>query len=131
MRGDHSPKEIAMKMQASLTFAATVLLSSVTVASAANMTNPAKASDTLSLTTAQQKTAWKDIYMPSWLNQKAPSGFRVIIGAVVPNSVTTAAVPSKAAGAVPSLKPYDFAMVQKKLAIVNPSDRKIAEVITG
>jgi hypothetical protein len=49
---------------------------------------------------------------------------------VVPNSVTTAPVPSKAAHAVPLLKPYDFAQVQKKLVIVNPSDKKIVEVIT-
>ncbi len=32
---------------------------------------------------------------------------------------------------VPVLNPYDFAMVQGKLLIVNPSDRKIAEMITG
>jgi hypothetical protein len=31
---------------------------------------------------------------------------------------------------VPSLKPYDFAMTPRKLLIVNPSDKKIAEVIT-
>jgi hypothetical protein len=31
---------------------------------------------------------------------------------------------------VPLLKPYDFAMVQKKIVIVNPSDKKIVEVIT-
>ena len=41
------------------------------------------------------------------------------------------AVPSKAARAVPSLRPYDFAMVQGKLLIVNPSDKKVAEVISG
>lgn len=44
--------------------------------------------------------------------------------------MTTASVPRKAASDVPSLKPYDFAMLQKKLLIVNPADRKIAEVIT-
>ena len=118
-----------MKIQTSLALAAAVLLSGVTAASAATTSNPAKASDTLSLTSRQQKTAWNDLYV-SWLNQKAPSGFHAIIGAVVPNSVTTAPVPSKAAHAVPSLKPYDFAMMQKKLVIVNPSDKKIVEVIT-
>jgi hypothetical protein len=50
---------------------------------------------------------------------------------VIPDSVTAAAVPSKAARSVPSLQPYDFVMVQGKLLIVNPSDKKIAEVITG
>jgi hypothetical protein len=50
---------------------------------------------------------------------------------VVPKTVTTAPVNTKAAEAVPALKPYRFAMVQKKLIIVNPLDHKIAEVITG
>jgi Protein of unknown function (DUF1236) len=67
--------------------------------------------------------------MPS-LNQ-APSGFAVTIGATVPKSVTMAPVNTKAAEAVPALKPYRFAVVQKKLIIVNPLDHKIAEVITG
>ena len=119
-----------MKKQTSIALAAAVLLSGVAAASAANMSNPAKAGDTLNLTSTQQKTAWNDLYVPS-LNQKAPSGFHAIIGAVVPNSLTTAPVPSKAARAVPSLEPYDFAMVQKKLVIVNPADKKIVEVITG
>lgn len=119
-----------MKTQASIALAAAVLLAGATAASAATMSNSAKASDTLSLTSTQQKTAWRDLYKPS-LNQAAPSGFNVAVGAVIPNSVTTAPVSSKAARAVPSLKPYDFAMIQKKLVIVNPSDKKIAEVITG
>lgn len=118
-----------MKKQ-SITLAAALLLSSVAAGSAATMPGQAKASDTLNLTSTQQKTAWDDLYMPS-LNQKAPSGFNPIVGAVIPNGVATAAVPSKAAKAVASLRPYDFAMVQGKLVIVNPSDKKIAEVITG
>jgi hypothetical protein len=118
-----------MKKQ-SIALAAALVLSSVAAASAATMPGLAKASDTLNLSSRQQKTAWNDLYMPS-LNQRAPSGFNTIVGAVLPDSVTTAVVPSKAAQAVPSLRPYDFAMVQRKLVIVNPSDKKIAEVITG
>ena len=120
-----------MKKQASIALAAAVLLlSSAAGVSAATGSSPANASDTLSLNSTQQKTAWNDLYMPS-LNQKAPSGFHAIVGDVVPNSVTTAPVTNKAAQAVPSLMPYDFAMVQNKLVIVNPSDRKVVEVITG
>ena len=121
-----------MKKQTSIALAAALVLSGITMASAAPMSNAsaAKAGDTLNLTSTQRKTAWNDIYMPL-LNQQAPSGFNATVGAVVPNSVTTAPVPSKAASAVPALKPYNFAMVQKKLVIVNPADRKIAEVITG
>ena len=65
------------------------------------------------------------------LNQRVPSGFKATVGAMLPREVTTAPVNSKAVSAVPALKPYDFAMVQKKLVIVNPSDHKIAEVIAG
>jgi len=119
-----------MKKQISLALAAAVLLSGVTAASAATMSHAAKAGDTLSLTSTQQKTAWSDLYMES-MNQAAPSGFDPVIGAVVPNSVTTAPVPPKAASAVPALKPYDFAQLQNKVVIVNPSDNKIAEVISG
>jgi hypothetical protein len=119
-----------MKKQTSITLAPVMLLAGVTAAAAATMSNSAKASDTLNLTSTQQRTAWRDLYTPS-LNQTAPSGFDATVGAVVPNSVTMAPVASKAARAVPSLKPYDFALIQKKLVIVNPSDKKIAEVITG
>jgi len=117
-----------MKKQAPLALAAAVLLAGVTAASAAGVTP--SASNSLTLSSSQQKTAWNDLYMGS-LNQKTPAGFSIKVGAVVPNSITTAPVTAKAAHAVPALKPYDFAMVQKKLVIVNPSDRKIADVITG
>jgi len=107
--------------------AAALLMTSATVAMAASAT---KAADVLDLTNAQQMTAWKDIYMPS-LNQKAPSGFDAVVGAVVPNGVAIAPVPNKAATAVPALRPYDFAMTEGKLVIVNPSDKKIAAVIAS
>ena len=87
------------------------------------------ANDLLSLSSTQRKTAWKDLYTGS-LNQKAPAGFSAVAGAVVPNSVTTAPITSKAASDVPALKPYHFAMLQHKLVIVNPANKKIAEVIT-
>jgi hypothetical protein len=121
-----------MKTRTSIALAAAVLLAGVSAASAApaegsKMAPPPK--DTLSLNHAQREQAWKDLYTGA-LNQKTPAGFSATIGAVVPKSVTTASVTVKAASDVPALKPYQFAMLQKKLVIVNPSDRKIAEVIT-
>lgn len=119
-----------------MALAAALLLAGVSAASAAGMqssTAGAKmappASDSITLSATQRKTAWKDLYTSS-LSQKAPSGFTAKVGAVVPNSVTTAAVTRKAAADVPALKPYKFAMLQKKLVIVNPTDHKIADVIT-
>jgi hypothetical protein len=84
--------------------------------------------DELSLSDAQRKTAWQDLYMDS-LNQNTPPGFDVVVGATVPNTIVIAPVTAQAGSDVPALKPYSFAMVQKKLLIVNPSSRKIAEVI--
>ena len=51
------------------------------------------------------------------------------MGAKVPNTIVIAPVTAQAGSDVPALKPYSFAMVQRKLVIVNPSDRKIASVI--
>jgi hypothetical protein len=90
----------------------------------------ARPTDRLSLTTTQQRTAYDDLFMPPFA-QTPPSGFEAIVGAVVPNSIATAPVTSKAANDVPKLRPYEFAMIKNKLLIVNPLDHKIAEVISS
>lgn len=64
------------------------------------------------------------------LNQITPSGFNAVAGASMPPTVVTAPVTHKAVSDIPVLKPYTFAMIQKKLVIVNPTDHKIAAVIT-
>jgi len=117
-----------MKNQTPIALAAALLLAGVTAASAAGMA-PAGASDSLMLTNTQQKTAWRDLHTRN--KQSAPSSFMAQSGTAVPSTLKIKPVPSKTASAVPRLKPYDFAMVQGKLLIVNPSDRTIAEVITG
>jgi hypothetical protein len=110
-------------------------MAGVSAASAAGMsqsnsTMSRPASDTLSLTSTEQKTAWNDLHGQA-AEQKASSGFNATVGAVVPSTVKIAPVPSKAASDVPMLKSFDFAMVNGKLLIVNPSDKKIVEVISG
>ena len=84
--------------------------------------------DALTLSDAQRKLAWQDLYMDS-LNQNTPPGFDAVVGATVPNTIVIAPVTAQAGSDVPALKPYSFAMVQKKLVIVNPGNRKIANVI--
>jgi sulfite exporter TauE/SafE len=138
--GDRQMK--SLKAQTSIALVAALLLAGVSAASAAGMQSSSSnqaagaatkmappTADTLTLTSAQQKTVWKDLYVGSHA-QKTPVGFNATIGAVVPGSVTTAPMTSKAASDVPALKPYHFAMLQKKLLIVNPGDKKIADVIT-
>jgi hypothetical protein len=90
----------------------------------------APARDSLSLTTTEQKTVWKDLHGQT-STQSAPSGFQATAGAAVPTALQIKPISGKAANDTPAIKPYDFAIVSGKLLIVNPSDRKIANVITG
>jgi Protein of unknown function (DUF1236) len=102
-----------------------------TTSPSANTTNAkpsAQTSDALALSDAQRQAAWQDLYMDS-LNQSTPPGFDAVVGATVPNTIVIVPVTAQAGSDVPALKPYSFAMVQKKLVIVNPSNRKIANVI--
>jgi hypothetical protein len=92
------------------------------------MANPA--SDTLILSSAQQKTAWNDLSGVA-SEQSTPADFNMAVGSVVPTTFKITPVSSKAAKDVPALKPYDFGMLQGKLLIVNPSDKKIVDVITS
>ena len=117
-----------MKKQTPLALAAALLLAGVTAASAAGMAQ-STASDSLTLTNAQQKTAWQNLHTQN--KQTASSSFMAASGTAVPSTLKIEPVPSKTATAVPKLRPYDFAMVKGKLLIVNPSDRTIADVITG
>lgn len=117
-----------MKKQTPIALAAALLLAGVTAASAAGMAQ-SSASNSLTLTNSQQKTAWRDLHTRN--KQTAPSSFMASSGTAVPSTLKIKPVPSATATAVPKLRPYDFAMVKGKLLIVNPSDRTIADVITG
>jgi hypothetical protein len=73
--------------------------------------------------------AWKDI---SGLATKEtpPASFTAKIGSAVPNDLATHPVPVSTANKVPALRPYNYAFLDsKKLLIVNPDDKKIAEII--
>jgi hypothetical protein len=98
---------------------------SATTAAADATAQPAAA---LKLSDTQRKMAWQDLYMDS-LNQETPANFNAVVGATVPNTIVIAPVTAQAGSDVPALKPFSFAMVQKKLVIVNPDSRKIANVI--
>jgi Protein of unknown function (DUF1236) len=125
-----------MKTKTSIALAAAAMLSCATVAAAAGMSHSSSGStmamptrDTLSLTSTQRKTAWNDLNRQA-SEQTLPHGFNVTVGATVPSMFKLEPIPTKTSRDIPSLKPYDFAMTQGKLLIVNPSDKKITEVIT-
>jgi hypothetical protein len=88
------------------------------------------ATDSLSLTTSQQKQAWNGIESQA-TKQNAPASFTASIGATVPQEIKLSPVPAKVANEVPKLRPYDYALISNKLLIVNPKDKKIVDVIRG
>lgn len=124
-------------MKLHLTTIATIvaLASGVGMASAAgnhtmsNTSTQMVAKDSLSLTSAQERTAWKGISRQA-NSQTAPSGFSPTIGATVPTDISLKPVPAKVASRVSSLRPYDYALLQNRLLIVNPSDKKVVDVIS-
>jgi hypothetical protein len=76
----------------------------------------------------QKERAWKDLRRRA-ADQELSPGFSSSVGWVLPNSVSIRPVTRWADRDVPVLKPYDFAIVNGTLVIVNPADRIIAEAI--
>jgi hypothetical protein len=89
----------------------------------------ASASSKIELTSDQEKKLWTEISGHA-MKQSAPSGFTPAVGQAVPTSVSLRELPTKAQTDVPAAKPFHYAMVDNKLLLVNPSDKKIVEIIT-
>ncbi len=85
------------------------------------------AKDNLSLTTAQEKTAWRGLSRST--SQRAPSTFSASVGTTVPSDITLRPIPRKVASRLPTLKPYQYARLPNELLIVNPTDKKVVDVI--
>jgi outer membrane murein-binding lipoprotein Lpp len=86
------------------------------------------ASDTVTLSAAQQSAVWTDLSKQA-INQNA-AGFDATIGTFMPDIVEIEPIPGDVTANNPSLNPYYFAMVDHKLVIVDPSNRVIAGVLT-
>lgn len=114
-----------MRKQTAFLSAAALLLCSVATASAATALN---GSDTVILSAAQRNTVWNDLSKQA-TSQNA-SGFDAMTGTFVPSGVKIEPIPSKATAHIPSLRPYDYAMIDHKLVIVDPTNEVIADVLT-
>src|SRR5262245_55221630 len=93
--------------------------------SAAMQTTP---KDDLALTRTQKRIAWRDISKQA-STETAPSGFSAKVGATVPDNLSIQPMPAHVASRVAALKPYDYALLPKQLLIINPSDKKVVNVI--
>jgi hypothetical protein len=84
--------------------------------------------DTVILSAAQRRAVWNDLSKQA-TNQNA-AGFNAMTGTFVPNSVKIEPMPNKLTANNPSLRPYNFAMINHKLVIVDPSNKVIADVLS-
>jgi Skp family chaperone for outer membrane proteins len=105
---------------------AALLICSMATASAATAMH---GTDTVILSAAQRKAVWKDLSKQP--NNQSATGFNATIGTFVPSSVKIEPMPSKLTANNPKLRPYGFAMIGRKLVIVDPTNRVIADVLKG
>ena len=82
----------------------------------------------LALTHAEKKLAWRDLRDQAIHCYGVP-WFETIDRWVLPDTVATKPVTRRAIRDVPSLAPYDFAVVEGNLLTVNPADRTVVSVI--
>lgn len=84
--------------------------------------------DNLALTRTQKRVAWRDISKQA-SSETAPPNFAARIGATMPDNLSIQLMPAHVMSRVSALKPYDYALLPKTLLIVNPSDKKVVNVI--
>ncbi len=84
--------------------------------------------DTLSLTHYEKKLVWQELHRQAIHHYGVP-WFEPIDRWALPNTITIKPVTNRIARDVPALAPYDFAIVQGMLLIVNPTDHVVVEVI--
>jgi hypothetical protein len=103
-------------------------LASAGVASAAG-TSATAGKDSLGLSSDQARTIYQDI---NKLGTKgsAPAGFDAKIGAAVPSTISLHALPSDVASKVPAVKPYEYAMMQGKVLLIDPKAKKVVDIVT-
>ena len=111
------------------TLALAFLLAGIGTAAAAG-SSAMSPTDRLDLTASEQHTLYRSVKQQKMAKATAPAGFKASVGEALPKTVAINPLPSGAIGKVPEAKSYDYAMLQNELLIVNPTDRKIAAVIT-
>jgi hypothetical protein len=128
MQGRKPKKEITMTLKLFHGVAIAALLASAGVAAAAGMSASA-GKDSLGLTNDQARTIYQDINKVS-TKESAPAGFDAKVGAVVPSTISLHALPSDVASKVPTVKPYDYAMLQGKVLLIDPKAKKVVDIVT-
>lgn len=116
-----------MKAQLCVGVAALALFATAGAAAAAKSTANTESAP-LKLTATQRLEIYRDVTKEK-MSQAAPAKFIAKVGAMVPSSIKLNPMPATAAKQVPAVKSYDYAMFCKEAILVDPSTKKIANVI--
>jgi hypothetical protein len=92
-------------------------------------TGASPANNRLNLNSAQRKEIWQTVSNQA-TKGTPPGGFVAKVGEAVPNTVKLQSFPSVLSSQVPAVKSYEYAMLQNELLIVDPSSKKVVDIIT-
>jgi hypothetical protein len=98
-------------------------------AGASTTTGAATTNDRLNLTSAQRHELWQSISKQA-AKENAPAGFMAKVGGAVPSSIKLELLPPTLTSQIPAVKSYDYALMQNDLLIVDPTSKKIVDIIT-
>jgi hypothetical protein len=127
-RGDDVMKASVMNSVAGVLLLA---LSAVAAAQAPpqDPASPPASAQALSLTPAQRLAIYQSATQTQ-KNSAAPTGFRVTVGAHVPDSVELKPLSDTLAKVAPQAKDFSVGMIEKQVILVDPSNRQVVAVVT-
>ena len=85
--------------------------------------------DALKLTTTQRHEIYRAVSKQK-MSQAVPAKFAAMVGETVPSSVKLHPLPASAVKQVPAAKSYNYARLGENVILVNPSSKKVADIIT-
>jgi uncharacterized protein DUF1236 len=95
---------------------------------AAAQTPAPDAAPRVELNAAQKGTIYQSISRTQ-KNNAAPTGFRPVVGAPVPEAVTLAPVPTTIAELMPQTKGLESTMIEGEVVLVDPKSKAVLAVI--
>jgi hypothetical protein len=81
------------------------------------------------LTDAQRQKIWQGVSKQA-TNESLPAGFQAAVGETVPDPIKIEPLPNDVSAAVPAVKSYDFAMAHGQVLIVDPSSKRIVDILS-
>jgi Protein of unknown function (DUF1236) len=91
--------------------------------------SPPASAQVLTLTPAQRLAIYQSV-TGTLKNSAAPDGFRVTVGARVPDSVELKPLSDTLAKLAPQAKEFSVAMIEKQVILVDPGNRQVVAVVT-